>query len=535
VAGVLTDEVRPGLVPRLRFLLGALVSGLVVLALVLPRVPGAASANRDEVRVLGSRPATLDPAAQGDISTAAVAAQLFEGLTAFDPSLTLRPALARSWEVRDGGRTIVFELRPGLTFSDGSPLTGADVVRSWLRVVDPLRPSPLAALMTDVVGADDYRAGRNRDAASVGLVADGLTVTVRLRQPAADFPAIVAAASFAVVPSGIDGGTALDPGRFVGSGGYVLADQTATELTLRANARYWAGPPPIETVHVVTDIGGRSPVAAFEDGTLDYADIGSFDAAWIRHDRVLGPQLRAVPSLSVEYLGFDTSRPPFSDVRVRQAVAAAVDWRRIVGLAGPGNQEAASSLVPPGIPGRTDVDFTPAFAPDRARALLAEAGYRDPTAFPATTVVTGGPAYGEAFRAALKASVGISLGYETMVGDDYYERLTADPPAVWTLGWVADYPGANDFLGVLLGSASSSNVGRWASPEFDAAITEAGAAADAHSAAAAFDRAQAIVQRDAPVIPLAYADGWALSRTGLLGASENGLGILRFAGLAWNG
>jgi ABC-type transport system substrate-binding protein len=536
VAGILIHPLRGRWARQIPVVLGAAVLALAGLAVVLPGPMGAAPrGNPDEVRILSGKPSTLDPAAQGDITGAAVAAQLFEGLTAFDPSLTLRPALARSWAARDGGRTIVFELRPGLTFSDGSPLTGADVVRSWLRLIDPARPSPLASLMSGVVGAEDFRSGRVRDAATVGVAADGLTVTVRLRSPAADFPAIVAAGPFAVVPPGIDGGTASQPGRFVGSGGYVLSARTDAELTLKANGRYWAGAPAIGTVHLVTDLAGRSPVSAFEDGTLDYTDIGSFDAAWIRHDRTLGPQLRQVPSLAVEYVGFDASRPPFADVRVRQAVAAAIDWRRIVSLAGAGDQEPATGIVPPGIPGRSATDYSPAFAPDRARSLLADAGFPGASGFPAVTLVTGGSAYGEAFRAALKTSIGISMRSETMVGDDYYARLTADPPAVWTLGWVADYPGANDFLGVLFGSGSANNVGRWSSAEFDAAVEAAGSAGDAAAAAAALERAQAILQRDVPAIPVAYSDGWALSRTGLLGAGQNGLGILRFAGLAWGG
>jgi oligopeptide transport system substrate-binding protein len=119
------------------------------------------------------------------------------------------------------------------------------------------------------------------------------------------------------------------------------------------------------------------------------------------------------------------------------------------------------------------------------------------------------------------------------MGQGYFERLAADPPAMWALGWIADYPGPNDFLGLLLGSDSTSNYGRWSSPEFDAAIAEAGAAADPIAARAAYDRAETVVQRDAPVIPLSYDTGYALARDGLLGASESGLGILRLAGLSW--
>jgi ABC-type oligopeptide transport system substrate-binding subunit len=82
-------------------------------------------------------------------------------------------------------------------------------------------------------------------------------------------------------------------------------------------------------------------------------------------------------------------------------------------------------------------------------------------------------------------------------------------------------------------STSPFNYGRWRSPEFDAAIAEAGAATDPAVMAAAYDRAEAIVQRDAPVIPVSYGTGWALAREGLLGAGQNGLGSLRFAGLSW--
>ena len=98
---------------------------------------------------------------------------------------------------------------------------------------------------------------------------------------------------------------------------------------------------------------------------------------------------------------------------------------------------------------------------------------------------------------------------------------------------MADYPGRNDFLGVLLATGSTNNYGRWSSDEFDAAIAEAGATTDEAAAAAAYDRAEDVVQRDAPVIPITYGSGWALARDGLLGAGQNGLGALRFAGLAW--
>jgi ABC-type oligopeptide transport system substrate-binding subunit len=523
---------------RLTTLTAALI--LVVAGLAGEAGPGVgrtevAAVGKDEVSILNGAVGTLDPALQGDIASARVGAQLFETLTAIDPGLNVRPALAESWDVLDGGRRVVFHVRPGQTFSDGTPLGAKDVVRSWLRIVDPKHRSPLASLMADVEGALDYLQGKTTDPGTVGIHADGATVEVRLNRPAADFPSIVSSATFAVVPPAVGSNAdALAPGsHFVASGAYVLSAQTATEMTLTANGHYWAGPPPIRTVHLLITLKGKSPVQAFEDGELDYTPISGYDAAWIRYNATLGRALRSVPSAAVSYYGFDASRPPFDDVKVRQAFAWAVDWKRIVHLAGGTSQVPATSLVPPGIPGRSEHDFSPRHDPAAARASLAAAGYPGGAGFPEVTLIDSGADFDEAILSELKRELGITVRYEGMESGPYFKRLAADPPAFWGLAWVADYPGANDFLGLLLGTGSSNNYGRWSSPEFDKAIAQAGAATDPTSIRAAFDAAESIVQRDVPVVPASYGAGYALAREGLLGATETGLGILRMAGLAW--
>ena len=156
-----------------------------------------------DVVVADGRPSSWDPAAISDGTSAQVLGQVYEGLTVLDAQSRIRPALARSWAVEDEGRRLVFELREGLSFSDGAELRAEDVRRSWLRVIDPARPSPLSSLLDDVVGAAAYARGEGRPE-DVGLRADGGTLTVELESAASYFPAVAASPTLAVVPPGID-------------------------------------------------------------------------------------------------------------------------------------------------------------------------------------------------------------------------------------------------------------------------------------------------------------------------------------------
>lgn len=519
--------------PRRRRL-GAFLGSLAILAVVVsagaPR--DAVAGENDEVRILAGEPSTFDPAATGDATTAAITAQVYETLTTYDATLTLQPALAASWDVAPDGLSVVFHMRPSLQFSDGSSLTARDVVGSWLRIIDPRTPSPLAALMIDVKGARAYLSGQTSDPAAVGIRANGDDVEVELERPGADFPAIVSSPTFGIVPTPVwqDGRDLFGPGA-PGSGGFTVEAVNADEITLTRNERYWAGAPAIQTVHLLLDLGGQNPVAAFDAGDLDYTEISSIDAPWIPYDRDLGPQLREVSSLSLTYLGIDTTTAPFDDVRVRQALGAAVDWARIVPLGASEGATPAISMVPPGIPGGGDRNWLPAHDPELARQLLTEAGYPGGAGLPPIRFAAGLLPLADAIAADLERELGMQVELESL--DDHLGRLDSDPPNLWVTGWIADYVGPNDFLGVLLESDSGNNDGRWSSAAFDKAIAEALATRDPAAAQVAYERAMAEIQAEVPVVPLYLSTNWFLSREGLLGAGDNGLGILRVAGMSW--
>lgn len=491
-------------------------------------------------RIAGGEPLTWDPARAGETSSAAVLAQVFEGLTAFDWQNQVQPALAESWTVSDDGSVIEFTLRSGVRYSDGSAITAQHFVDSWLRVIDPQAPSPLASLLADVRGASDYLAGRV-GADGVGLSApDAHTLVVELRRPATFFLAVTGSPSLAVVPPQMHGrlDSPLLPNGMVVSGAYVPVAQDAEAITLEANAAYWAGEPPLGGIEIVTDLGGESPVTAFQDGDIDYTGIGGFDASWIKYDPNLGPQLRQTDDFVVHYYGFDTTRWPFADARVRLAFAKAVDWDRMVRLAG---EPVATSMVPDGIPGGGEEDYRPTYDPVEARRLFDEwraspeptpGGLPDPLDYLA--LVSNGYGYEVAVAQQIRENLGINVRVELMEFSDYLAlRDTAYAPHFWNISWSADYPHAHDFLGLLLETGSSSNEGDWSNAEYDALIEQAAATDDPDEQAVLYAQAQAILRDEAPVIPVSYSDGWALSRQGLLGALPSGVGYLRFASLDW--
>jgi ABC-type transport system substrate-binding protein len=528
---------------RRRVILGG-IGVLVAAALLVTASPfgpspvaptPAVAADPDSVTIVAGAPASIDPAKHGDLGSASYVSQLYETLTAVDPDLVIRPALAESWVVAEGGRQVTFTLRPDLKFSDGSPLVADDVVRSWRRLFIPGEPSPLASLIADVTGARELLAGGSGDTSTLGVRAEGdRTVIVDLERGGGDLPAIVSGAPFAIVPPSVgDGEISPEPGSLVGSGGYTLERVDPGAFELKANPYYWAGTPAIETVRMVTTLEGASPVEAFAAGDVDVAPISFYDAGWIAYDRELGPALRSDPSLSVTYYGFDTLQPPFNDVRVRRAFAQAVDWRRLGILDEPGSSVPATGMVPAGIPGTPEGDFLPPYDPAGARALLAEAGWPDGRSLGPISFIANGGGYDGAIIAMLEENLGVEIEYATMEFGTYQERLAEDPPQIWSISWVADYPGPNDFLGVLLGTGSTANQGGWSSGPFDDAISRATSAADAEAATAAYADALAIVRDDVPTVPVSYGTSFSLVRDGLLGASQTGTGILRLAGLAW--
>ena len=517
----------PGRLPRL-------VAGVAAILLALPPSLPAhpVSAVGPALRYVGGEPGTLDPAFIDSAGDVQFLLQLYAGLTRLDEDGQPYASLAESWSVTDGGRSYTFRLRAGLTFSDGSPLDATDVRRSWLRVLDPATQSRAPDVLSIISGASERLAGGPE--AGVGISApDPRTLEVELRHPATYFLSIIATPTAFVVPRAASGADdtwqSLDA--FVGSGPYVAAGMEGVDIVLQANQRYVAGPPPIGEVRWTTDLPGDR-VTAFADGDTDLVSVGSFDAAWIAYDRELGVALHRSASLGIQYFGFDTTQPPFDDARVRRALALALDRPRLVTGAEGSSGTPASSLVPPalwpeGLEDNQETDLA------EARRLLDQAGYDDRARLGVITV--NGSGLGVAPAAAIwERELGVQVAIETMEFRDYVRALVLDPPQVFTVNWIADYPSPYALYSLLLLPEATSNYGHWDDEEFVRLLEVASSATSAADQAAAYRAVDDRVDSEAPVIPWAYGAGWWLVSPGLRGLGNLTTGLLDLGRVSWD-
>ena len=361
---------------------------LFFLAAVLLAGCGRNEPPADLVIVNGKEPESLDPALITGVAEMRIVSSMFEGLTRLDPVHAAPiPGLAEKWEISPDGRTYTFHLRTNLIWSTGEPITTADVVYSWIRALNPATASDYAGQLFYLKNAEDFNAGKIKDPSLVGVHAlDPLTLRVELNEPTAFFLDLCAFSTLAVVPrQTIEkyGDRWLMTRPLPASGAYELvAWRLNDKIRVKKNPRYWdAANTHLETVDFLP-VG--SPTTA-----LNLYETGAADIVWDKDlvptellDVLLKrPDFHTFPYLATYFIRFNVTKKPFDDVRVRQALGLAIDKERIVKKITRAGEPVADSFVPPGT-ARYHSPKGPSYNPERARQLLAEAGYPGGKGFP---------------------------------------------------------------------------------------------------------------------------------------------------------
>ena len=483
----------------------------------LALVRGGAAIAADGALRRGNRyePASLDPHKINTTYEIAIVCDLFEGLVAYDAEGLPGPGLAASWTVTPDGKRYTFRLRPSLTWSDGAPLTADDVVFSFRRLMDPKTAAPFAALLYAL------KAGRavNTGAAPVetlGVSApDAVTVVLELDAPAAYLPQILANACAGIVPRHVvmlKGDAWIQPGNAVSSGAFMLESwRPHEEVALVQNPRYHdAGDVKLACVIYMPTEDLTSGLARFRAGELDtQLDVPLAQLDRLRTD--LPVETRLSQTLLTYYLAVNTSVPKLADVRVRRALSLAIDRDVLTTKVLRGGEQPAASFVPPTVVGYQPaiMDFAGKASDARlaeATQLLTDAGY----GLGKTLSVTYNHSSNLDLRriAVIIASMWKRIGVETTLlnteGKVHFANMRQGSFEIAFAGWQADFNDASSFLYVLDSASTRSNYARYRNPAYDSLLAQAAAMENAGARADILHKAEELLMRDQPVIPVYY-------------------------------
>jgi len=482
---------------------------LLALLILCSCNPFAQTKNEKTFRVnLSTEPPSLDWSLATDHVSFNVIANLMVGLTEFDKSLKPAPVVAKSWDVLEGGKKIIFHLRDDVTWSDGQKVGAHDFEYSWKRLLNPKTASEYAYILFDLVNAEAYNQGKITDDSLVGVKAkDDFTLEVRLNHPASYF---IAVTTFEVTyPQRRDivekfGTKWTEPDNIVTNGPFLLSSwKHENEIQLKANPNYFLGKPAIERVEMAM-VGEKSTaLAMYERGRLDFIDNDSIPI--FEKPRVTKlPGFKAVPQLRGYYYGFVIDRKPFDDVRVRKAFSLAID-RKVFPKILHGGERPASCWIPPGMLGHnTKIGLS--YNPPEARRLLREAGYPDGKGFPEVTLAYNTTEdhkiVAEAIQGMWKRNLGVLVRLDNQEWKVYLKKLHNDPPHIFRLGWGADYPDPDNFM-KLFTSVSGNNNTRWKNPRYDQLLELAAGEFGEKKRQRLYDEAQRILcETDLPILPL---------------------------------
>ncbi|HEX7381016.1 MAG TPA: peptide ABC transporter substrate-binding protein [Nevskiaceae bacterium] len=467
-------------------------------------------------RQIGASPRTLDPSLATDVASQQVLDDLFEGLVTIGEDGSIVPGVALSWQESSDGLTWTFHLRHDARWSNGRPVTAQDFLYAWRRILAPATASEYAQALGPIVGALAINAGK-LPPDRLGADAQGdYTLVVHLVHPTPYFLSLLSNMYFGpeYAPAIERWGDAwTQPGKMVSNGAFMLQHEVINgEIELVKNPYYWDAKDvhlTRVTFHPVSD--GASAVAQYLAGTVQWTN--SFPASdYPRLKQALGDQVVTGPYFGTAMLGFNLTLPPFKDNRkLRLALSMAVDREILAKYLNHGLVSPAYQLIPP------LAGFTPAVPhwarlPEDERHALAmklyhEAGYSKAHPLRTTMTFAAGGAGTRRFMEALEAMWRMNLGADVTINTMQWKVLLQSLqmrslPLYWS-AWIGDFPDPFTFM-QLFTSGFPQNHGDYRNPAFDALIDQAQDTVDPEARYALFTRADALLDHDAPYLPLYF-------------------------------
>ncbi len=507
------------------------------------KVPSGTSSGAMIFRVgNGDEPQDLDPQVTTGVPEHRISSTLFEGLTLLDPKdLHPIPAVAESWTISEDGLVYVFKIRATAKWSNGDPVTAHDFAYAWQRILSPGLASEYAYMLYCLKNGKAFNEGTLTDFSQVGVKAlDDQTLEVTLENPTPYFLSMHVHGSFYPVHrKTIEQFGKMDEratqwtraGNHVGNGAFMLERWDPEEIvSVVRNPHYWdADSVRLDGIefHPIKNL--QTEERNFRMGKLHLTNT-LMTSKTDTYKRDNPDVLHIVPYLGTYFYRFNITRPPFDDVRVRQALAMAVDRQALADNVLKGGQQPAAFYTPPNTVGytcTTRVEYDVA----KAKKLLAEAGYPDGAGFPSTELLYNTSEdhklIAEAIQQMWRKNLNVTVTLANQDWKVYLASTNSLDYQVARASWIGDYIDPSNFLDCFLTHSGNNRTG-YASPEYDALLAKANRTMDLAERNACFQEAERLLLTACPIFPIYFYTNIYLKAPEVKGWQPNILGLIPY-------
>jgi len=474
--------------------------------------PGVATAAQDATPTTGgilkvglqADPTALDPHKQSLTAIWHVVEHIYDRLVRVQPDLSVEPELAESWEISPDGLVYTFRLRSGVAFSDGTPLLASDVKFSFDRLKAPETASPSASDLAAVASVD---------------APDEATVVLNLTAPDASLLAILSNQSCVVMSEAFVTANNNDVSqKALGTGPFTFREYVPnTRVVLDKNPTYWeTGLPYVDGLELTIASDDTSRTTAVVTGTVDFIEYAPLrDIEILEQDANL--TLAGDSNTNIRFVAFNTTREPFNNPLVRQAIAAVIDREAMLGPAVFGRGTPTEVLFPPDYWAALPQEVRPADVA-RAQELLTEAGF--PDGF--TTSITSWSQYSFLSAAAVVLQeqlklIGIEAELNLVENATMLEQVNQTKQYDIAVTGTSAYVDPNSVIFGNFKSTEASNFTGYNNPEVDALIDQGIAVTDQAQRAEIYQEIQRLLLQDLPWVSLFVANQYEAMRSDVKG------------------
>jgi oligopeptide transport system substrate-binding protein len=463
-------------------------------------------------------PISLDPQYVSGMWEYRLLINMFEGLVTIDNKGNIAPGVAESWTISKDGKTYTFKLRKS-NWSDGTPVTAKNFEFAIKRILNPQTAAPYSSLLYDIKGAEYFNSGKGKESDVMVKAIDDNTLQIELKEPTAFFMEILSHPSLYPLPMHIvnkHGKDWVKQDNIVFNGAYkIIKYIPKSSIEAVRNTKYYNNKETkIEKILFLTTSDSNSILEAFRAGQVDFSyDFPSQRIDWVKQN--LAEQAHIYPISALFYLSLnirEDSKSPFKDIRVRRALALAIDREFLVEKVLKTGSVPSYAYVPKGLYKNTgkspELDFVNLTKEQRleeAKRLLAEAGYgpKKPLKFEFAYNSNDENKLIAVALASMLKPLNIEFNQTVAESNVHYGNLQVGKFELGRARWIADYQDPFTFL-YLFQKGVSYNYAGYNNPEYDKLLEKAKSVINFKERFTIYKQAETIILKDIPTIPLFY-------------------------------